>query len=85
MQIHVYDTYVKTKQFGEIHFDVITKEKDLNKALEYGKKYLKSIGEENAVMTSNECNFCHSQSAPKPVEDGIKKDGYFIQKMQGCP
>lgn len=85
MQIHVYDTYVQTTQFGEIHFDVITDKKDFNKALEYGKKYLESIGEGKAKMTSEECTFCHSQNAPKEVEDAIKKQGYFIQKMQGCP
>lgn len=85
MEIHVYDTYVQTKQYGRIHFDVITDKKDFKKALEFGKKYLESIGEGNAKMTSEECKFCHSQGAPTEVEQAIKKDGYYIQKMQGCP
>lgn len=84
MKAHVYDTYVQTKKYGQIHFDVIT-EKNLEKALEFGKKYLKSIGEENAVITSEECSFCHTTDPPKNVQDAIKKDGYYIQKMQGCP
>jgi len=68
-----------------MHFDVITGEKDHDKAIEYGKEWLKSIGEESATMTQNECQFCHSQGAPAPVEEAIKANGYFIQKMEGCP
>ncbi|MGI0030687.1 MAG: DUF2024 family protein, partial [Nitrososphaeraceae archaeon] len=29
--------------------------------------------------------FCHVQEAPKVVEDSIQQNGYFIQKMEGCP
>ncbi|MBM2819586.1 MAG: hypothetical protein HW410_1268, partial [Nitrosarchaeum sp.] len=46
---------------------------------------LKSVGEADAAMTTNECQFCHSQGAPAPVENAIKDKGYFIQKMEGCP
>jgi len=59
--------------------------KDHDKALTYGKEWLKSVNEENAEMTTNECQFCHSQNAPEPVEQAIKEKGYFIQKMEGCP
>lgn len=85
MEIHVYDTYVKAKDGHTMHFDVITGEKDHDKALTYGKEWLKSVNEENAEMTTNECQFCHSQNAPEPVEQVIKEKGYFIQKMEGCP
>lgn len=85
MQIHVYDTYVETKKYGTVHFDVITDKKDDKKAIEYAKKYLASIGEGSATVTAEECQFCHSQGAPEAVEAGIKKDGYYIQKMDGCP
>ncbi|MEK6870084.1 MAG: DUF2024 family protein, partial [Thermoproteota archaeon] len=51
----------------------------------YGKEWLKSVGEASAAMTTNECQFCHSQGAPAPVEQAIKEKGYFIQKMEGCP
>lgn len=85
MEIHVYDTYVKASDGRTMHFDVITDVKDHQKAIEYGKEWLASIGEGDAVMTTNECQFCHSQGAPKPVEQAILENGYFIQKMQGCP
>ena len=52
MEIHVYDTYVKAADGHTMHFDVITGEKDHDKAITYGKEWLKSIGEENATMTT---------------------------------
>ncbi|MBT8243155.1 MAG: DUF2024 family protein [Nitrosopumilus sp.] len=85
MEIHVYDTYVKAKDGHTMHFDVITGEKDHDKAITYGKEWLQSVGEGEAEMTTNECQFCHSQGAPEPVEQAIKEKGYFIQKMEGCP
>ena len=77
MEIHVYDTYVKAADGHTMHFDVITGEKDHPKAIEYGKEWLKEIGEGEAQMTQNECTFCHSQSCPEPVEQAIKEKGYF--------
>jgi hypothetical protein len=71
MEIHVYDTYVKAADGHTMHFDVITGEKDHDKALTYGKEWLQSVGEGEAEMTTNECQFCHSQGAPEPVEQAI--------------
>jgi hypothetical protein len=68
-----------------MHFDVITSEKDHDKAIGYAKKWLSSIGEGESAVTTEECQFCHSQSAPEPVSQAIEKDGYFIQKMENCP
>ena len=84
MEIHVYDTYVKAKDGHTMHFDVFTAVKDDKKAVEYAKQWLTSIGEGDATVTSRECSFCHSQSAPSNVADAINKDGYFIYKMEGC-
>ncbi|HSB49922.1 MAG TPA: DUF2024 family protein [Nitrosopumilaceae archaeon] len=85
MEIHVYDTYVKANDGHTMHFDVITSEKDHDKAITYAKKWLSSIGEGSASVTTEECQFCHSQGAPEPVAQEIKKNGFFIQKMEGCP
>ena len=41
MEIHVYDTYVKAADGHTMHFDVITGEKDHDKAIAYGKEWLK--------------------------------------------
>lgn len=84
MQIHVYDTYVKAKDGHIMHFDVFTAIKDEQKAIEYAKQWLNSIDEGEATVSSKECSFCHSQSAPPDVVEAINKDGYFIYKMEGC-
>lgn len=85
MDIHVYDTYVKAKDGHTMHFDVITGVKDHDKAIAYGKEWLASIGEPDATMTQNECQFCHTQGAPPNVEADINSKGYYIQEMEGCP
>jgi len=85
MDIHVYDTYVKAKDGHTMHFDVITDVKELEKALEYAKQWLATVGEGDAQVTGEECQFCHTQGAPPPVENEIKEKGFFIQKMEGCP
>jgi hypothetical protein len=86
MECAVYDTYVTKKDGKIIHFDVIVESSTPHeKAIEYGKEYLKDAGQEGQSMTQEECQFCHVQEAPKIVEDSVQKSGYFIQKMEGCP
>ena len=85
MDIHVYDTYVKAKDGHTMHFDVITDVQDHDKAIEYAKQWLETIGEGDAKVTGEECQFCHTQGAPPPVENEIKEKGFFIQKMENCP
>ena len=85
MDIHVYDTYVKNKNGDIMHFDVLTEVKELEKALEYAKQWLATIGEGDAQVTGEECRFCHTQEAPPQVVNEIKEKGFFIQKMDGCP
>jgi len=85
MDFHVFDTYVKAKDGKTMHFDVVTDKKETQKAITYAKEWLKTIGEENAVVTTEECRFCHTQSVPDDMEIEIMTNGYFIAKMEGCP
>ncbi len=86
MDFHVFDTYVKAKDGHTIHFDVITDDNNnIEKAISFAKKWLKSIKEESAKITTEECRFCHTQSVPEDVEIEIMANGYFISKMEGCP
>ncbi|MDD5412963.1 MAG: DUF2024 family protein [Methylobacter sp.] len=84
MEIHVYDTYVIAHDGHTMHFDVFTSEKNDQKAITYAKQWLASIGEGDAVVSSKECRFCHSQKAPDDVTESINQRGYFIYKMEGC-
>jgi len=85
MNFHVFDTYVKAKDGHTMHFDVITDNNNTEKAISFAKEWLKSINEDSAKVTTEECKFCHSQSVPEDVEIEIMTSGYFISKMDGCP
>ena len=84
MGFHVFDTYVKSKDGHIMHFDVITDKNDTEKAIAFAKEWLKSI-EEEAIVTTKECRFCHTQSVSEEIEIEIMTNGYFIAKMEGCP
>jgi hypothetical protein len=86
MECAVYDTYVQKSDGKTMHFDVVVKaDTPHEKAIEYGKQYLASVGQAEQKMTQEECQFCHIQEAPPPIERDIASQGYYIQKMEGCP
>ena len=85
MNFHVFDTYVKAKDGHTIHFDVITDNNNIEKAISFAKEWLKSINEDSAKITTEEYRFCHTQSVSEDVEIEIMTNGYFISKMDGCP
>jgi len=86
MECAVYDTYVTKKDGKVMHFDVVVADGTPHEqAIEYGKQYLASVGQSGQKMTSEECQFCHIQQAPPFVEKAIKQNGYWIQRMEGCP
>ena len=86
MECAVYDTYVHKKDGKIMHFDVVVADETSHeKAIEYGKQYLKSTGQDGQKISQEECQFCHIQQAPPFIEKRIKEEGYWIQKMEGCP
>ena len=82
MGFHIFDTYVKSKNGHVMHFDVITDKNDTEKAITFVKEWLKSIGENDAKVTTEECRFCHTQSVSEEVEIEMVTNGYFIAKME---
>jgi hypothetical protein len=86
MECAVYDTYVTKKDGRIMHFDVIVEANTPHeKAIEYGKEFLQNVEQGEQKMTQEECQFCHIQEAPQMVEKSIRDNGYYIQKMEGCP
>jgi hypothetical protein len=85
LDFHIFDTYVKAQDGHTMHFDVIMDKNEIEKAISFAKKWLKSIGEESSTVTTKECKFCHTQSVPEDMEIEIMTDGYSISKMEGCP
>ena len=82
---HVFDTYAKTSKGKTLHFDVVLDEQDQQKALSYAKEWLKTIGQEDATVTLENCYFCHSVEAPTELRQQINEQGYAIHKLEGCP
>ena len=82
---HVFDTYAKTAQGRIMHFDVVLDEKNAAKALGYAQTWLESIGVHDAVVTQENCVFCHSAETPAELLKQIDSQGYAIHKLEGCP
>jgi len=82
---HVFDTYAKTAQGSIMHFDVVLDEKNAVKALGYAQTWLESIGVHDAVVTQENCVFCHSAETPTELLKQIDSQGYAIHKLEGCP
>jgi Domain of unknown function (DUF2024) len=86
MECAVYDTYVTKKDGRIMHFDVIVEASTPHeKAIEYGIEFLQKADQGGQKMTQEGCPFCHIQEAPPMVEKSITDNGYYIQKMEGCP
>ncbi|UOA07002.1 DUF2024 family protein [Methylobacter sp. S3L5C] len=82
---HVFDTYAKTSKGKTLHFDVVLDEQDQQKAINCAKEWLQIIGETDAIVTSENCYFCHSAEAPTELRQQINAQGYAIYKLEGCP
>jgi hypothetical protein len=82
---HVYDTYAKAATGRVMHFDVVLDEQDHDKALKYAKAWLASVGHADAIVTQENCAFCHSAEAPPELRQQIDSQGYAIYKLEGCP
>lgn len=86
MKMDVFDTYAQVKAGQVLHFDVLVPVATAKeKVMIYAGLFLTSIGCPEAHVASVRCNFCHSEMAAAHVSDTIKKDGYFILQMEGCP
>ena len=87
MKVSVYDTYVKAKHGDFLHFDILVPESntDLNLIHSYGNAYLDSINESDAVLSTEECQFCHVEEPGEEVLSSIESKGYFILEMDSIP
>lgn len=86
MKVSVYDTYVTRKDGKEMHFDILVPdyEKNIDTIYGYGRKYLKTKGQEDQTLASEECKFCHIEEATSEVQNQIKEDGFSIVEMKNC-
>jgi len=84
MNIAVWDTYVKRKNGGVMHFDILVPDemRDAGKIYEYGKSFLASKDEPEAALDIEECQFCHIEEATEEMKQSIADKGYHIIEME---
>lgn len=87
MKVAVWDTYVKSKQGHVLHFDIIVPEaqKDAAMIYAYGKKHLSAIGEGEAVLATEQCQFCHIEAPSLDIVEDITAQGFYILTMDDIP
>jgi Domain of unknown function (DUF2024) len=87
MHVAVFDTYVPKKDGGIMHFDILVDDRqkdDKERVFTFGAIYLAQKGQSGQRISTNECQFCHIETAPTHVVEAITKQGYYILEMQGC-
>ena len=85
MKVAVYDIYVPRKSGGTMHFDIVVPEGlPYEKVLEFGKAYLKRVGQEGQPLSAKECKFCHTEQPSSAVDESIRAQGFHIVEMDGC-
>jgi len=86
MKVAVWDTYVTKKNGKVMHFDIIAPKEvqDASTIHTYGKEYLKIKDQEQQVLTSKECQFCHIETATDDMITSIEERGYYILEMENC-
>lgn len=85
MHVDVYDTYVHTTEGNLLHFDVLLPSGNGERAVDYARKWLQSIGMNIDVIRQDHCRFCHTEAANPEVQQQVEQHGYFILQMEGCP
>ncbi|MBX7211577.1 MAG: DUF2024 family protein [Verrucomicrobiaceae bacterium] len=86
MNVSVFDTYVRRADGRVMHFDILVPdtEKDLARIHSHGREFLKSKGQEDAILGTKECRFCHVERATPEMVKSIEERGYFIIEMENC-
>ncbi|HTM66842.1 MAG TPA: DUF2024 family protein [Flavipsychrobacter sp.] len=87
MNIAVWDTYVKRKNGQVMHFDILVPDemRDADRIYNYGKDFLASKDEPEAVLDIEECQFCHIEEATEEMKQSIADKGYYTIEMEEIP
>jgi hypothetical protein len=85
MEVAVFDTYVKKKSGGYMHFDIIVAaDTHFENVLTFGKAYLQTKLQTSTQITPRECRFCHMEQVVPIWEKTIVQQGYYIHEIEGC-
>lgn len=81
MNIHIYDTHVRTVSGEYIHFDVLVNDENINQVKQYAESYLASLGISIDNISQSRCNFCHSEVANPEAQQNILAQGHSIIRL----
>ncbi|HEU4552913.1 MAG TPA: DUF2024 family protein [Chitinophaga sp.] len=85
MEVAVFDTYVKKKNGGYMHFDIIVAaDTHYEHVLTFGKAYLQSKQRATPHISTRDCRFCHLEEVVPVWEQTIARQGYYIHEIEGC-
>ncbi|MDR4499654.1 MAG: DUF2024 family protein [Candidatus Scalindua sp.] len=85
MRVAVFDTYVVKKNGTARHFEIIVPvDQPHDKVIQYGREYLKRVGQEELPLTTKECLFWHIETASVDLEKTIKEQGHCICEIEEC-
>ena len=88
MRIAVFDTWVQRDDGRRMHFDILVRDEPAHRGMEqvlaHGQRYLAAKGLPQAILTAQECRFCHIESAPPAVADEVDQTGFAIIELQNC-
>ncbi len=86
MEVAVWDTWVKRKDGRMMNFDIVVPKdfSDTSRIYQFGRNFLREIGETDAEITASECRFCHIAVALPEWQHEIEKKGYYIYEIKNC-
>ena len=86
MKVSVYDTYVRRSDGRVMHFDILVPdtETNLEKIYGFGREFLKSKGQNAAILSARECRYCHIEQATPEIVRSIEQNGCYIIEMENC-
>ncbi|MCI2282357.1 DUF2024 family protein [Colwellia sp. MSW7] len=82
MNIHIYDTHVKTNSGLYLHFDVLVNDENKANAQQYAEAYIAKQGISEHQLVLNSCQFCHSEVANHDVRTTIEREGHYILQLE---
>lgn len=88
MDVAVFDTHVRRPDGRTMHFDILVRndpaERARDRVLAHGRRYLAAKGLADAPLDTEECRFCHIESASAEVQGEIDRIGFAIIELGHC-
>ncbi|KPJ91612.1 MAG: hypothetical protein AMJ55_11465 [Gammaproteobacteria bacterium SG8_15] len=85
MKIAVFDTYVTTRSGALMHFDVLVPLGSSQLAENFAWQWLATIGLTRDAIELQSCQYCHSETPQPDTLQTIRRQGFAILPLEGCP